>query len=217
MIHTYSQRAQGAEKLSPNFTVAEFRSGDGADLTPIDSDLVALLQAVRDHFGKPVTVTSGYRSPAYNARVGGAAGSCHTRGMAADITVAGAEPLAVAQFAYGNHARGIGLYTARRFVHLDTRTTAYYWTNAGQTNAAEKPCDGFPSAQPAPGKTLKAGAVGDDVKWLQSVLNAKAGASLRVDGIFGPATVAAVLAFQRARGLEADGIVGPRTRTALQG
>lgn len=55
---------------------------------------------------------------------------------------------------------------------------------------------------------------GDDVKLLQSKLNGK-GASLSVDGSFGPRTLSAVKNFQQANGLVVDGIVGPKTWASL--
>lgn len=64
---------------------------------------------------------------------------------------------------------------------------------------------------------LSRGAAGNPVRLLQQVLNGVAGAGLVVDGDFGPATDAAVRAFQRARGLASDGIVGPLTWAALLG
>lgn len=62
---------------------------------------------------------------------------------------------------------------------------------------------------------LQQGDSGNLVKILQTLLNAK-GASLGVDGSFGPNTYAAVLRFQTANGLEADGVVGPKTASALK-
>jgi putative chitinase len=62
---------------------------------------------------------------------------------------------------------------------------------------------------------LRRGARGGAVEDLQRLL-CGAGASLSVDGVFGAATHAAVLAFQRGRGLAADGIVGPKTWAALR-
>lgn len=55
---------------------------------------------------------------------------------------------------------------------------------------------------------------GTDVKYLQARLNAH-GAKLKEDGNFGPVTLAAVKAFQKAKGLTADGVVGAKTWAAL--
>lgn len=68
---------------------------------------------------------------------------------------------------------------------------------------------------PVPTRTLKKGARGNDVRWLQWEL-ADRGYSVAVDGSFGPATLAAVKAYQRDRGLAVDGSVGPATRKSLQ-
>lgn len=63
--------------------------------------------------------------------------------------------------------------------------------------------------------TLRRGNQGDEVADLQTILNARYGADLEVDGNFGNATEAAVKAFQKAHGLTADGIVGLKTWKAL--
>lgn len=62
---------------------------------------------------------------------------------------------------------------------------------------------------------LRYGSQGSAVKQLQRQLNTS-GARLAVDGIFGPRTRRALIAFQRAHGLVPDGIVGPKTRVALR-
>ena len=56
---------------------------------------------------------------------------------------------------------------------------------------------------------------GDDVKALQSSLNALGYSCGTVDGIFGNKTKAGVIAFQTAKGIAVDGIVGPETRAAI--
>ncbi|MEE1200747.1 MAG: peptidoglycan-binding protein [Christensenellales bacterium] len=63
--------------------------------------------------------------------------------------------------------------------------------------------------------TLRRGNQGDEVADLQTILNARYGADLDVDGNFGKATEAAVKAFQKANGLTADGVVGAKTWKAL--
>jgi hypothetical protein len=87
--------------LSANFTLKELTRSDtatrlGIDNSPGPEELENLkllcekvLQPVRDHFGKSVTVNSGYRSPESNAAVGGSKTSDHCKGMAADIEIPG--------------------------------------------------------------------------------------------------------------------------------
>ena len=89
MLEAWSRTRDGTRKLSANFTVAEFACKDCSDPVFVDSSLAALLQKIRDHFGRPVVITSGYRTAAHNRSVGGAAYSQHLYGRAADIRVQG--------------------------------------------------------------------------------------------------------------------------------
>jgi peptidoglycan L-alanyl-D-glutamate endopeptidase CwlK len=63
--------------------------------------------------------------------------------------------------------------------------------------------------------SLQEGSKSDDVKRLQEALKSRGFNPGAIDGDFGPATTAAVLAFQKSEGLLADGIAGPRTQRAL--
>ena len=65
--------------------------------------------------------------------------------------------------------------------------------------------------------TLKEGSKGIAVRGLQRRLIEAGYADLEIDGKFGPATEAAVKAFQAAAGLDPDGIVGPKTWDRLRG
>ena len=134
-LNAYSRAREGSKALSPNFTVGEFACRDGSDPIFIDSDLVALLQAIRDHFGKPVAITSGWRTAAHNAAVGGARFSQHCYGRAADIRVPGASVEAVAAYveALLPGTGGLGRYPAKPgravgWVHVDTRPHKSRWT-----------------------------------------------------------------------------------------
>lgn len=111
--------------LSEHFDAAEFKCHDGSTCT-INPNLIDMLEWLRKFYHRPITILSGYRSPAYNARVGGAKHSQHLLGNAADIVVKGVEPRSVAylaahQFPHG----GIGEY--RTFVHLDCRPGRARW------------------------------------------------------------------------------------------
>lgn len=104
-------------RLSRNFTLAEFRSNDHADLVLVHPSLIIALQALRDHTQRPVRINSAYRSPAHNKAIGGASASYHTKGMAADITIDGMTPLEVASLAHDLGLGGIKAYPS--FTHID--------------------------------------------------------------------------------------------------
>ena len=135
LIKEYSIRANGNDKLSTNFKVKEFRCKDGSDSVLIDGKLVDILQSIRDYFGKPVTINSAYRNATYNRKIGGASGSLHVKGMAADIVVSGIAPSEVAKYAERIGVKGIGLYETAKdgyFVHVDTRTNKSFWYGQAQ-------------------------------------------------------------------------------------
>ena len=134
-IKQYSLKADGSRRLAPSFTVREFRCRDGSDVVMIDESLVVLLQCIREHFGKPITITSGYRTAAHNAAVGGAKSSQHLLGRAADIQVADTPVEDVAAYAESLMPTwgGVGRYPikpgrARGWVHVDTRPNKSRWT-----------------------------------------------------------------------------------------
>lgn len=136
-IKQYSLKTDGAKQLSPAFRVREFRCRDGTDTILIDEGLVVLLQCIREHFGKPVYITSGYRTAAYNAAVGGSKSSQHLLGRAADLYVEGVPVAAVAAYAETllPSRGGIGRYPkdakhpTRKtgWVHIDTRAGKSRW------------------------------------------------------------------------------------------
>ena len=129
-VITYSKRSDGKDKLTANFRVREFACQDGSDKIKIDRKLVALLQDIRDHFGAPVHINSAYRTPSHNEAVGGSSNSYHVKGRAADIWVEGVDPAEVAAYAESLGCKGIGLYSS--FVHVDTRTSKFYWEGSDQ-------------------------------------------------------------------------------------
>ena len=129
-IKTYSLKQDGNKKITNNFAIREFASKDGSDTILIDVKLAELLQNIREHFGKPVIINSAYRSKEHNKKVGGASNSYHLYGQAADIQIKGVSPREIAKYAESLGVKGIGLYGT--FVHVDTRTTKYYWNSAGQ-------------------------------------------------------------------------------------
>ena len=131
----YSLAKDGAKQLAPGFRVREFRCRDGSDTILIDQTLAVLLQAIREHFNKPITITSGYRTAAHNKSVGGAKSSQHLLGKAADIQVADTTVEAVAAYAESLMPDwgGVGRYPvkagrAKGWVHVDTRAKKSRWT-----------------------------------------------------------------------------------------
>jgi peptidoglycan hydrolase-like protein with peptidoglycan-binding domain len=65
--------------------------------------------------------------------------------------------------------------------------------------------------------TLMEGSVGEEVTYLQQLLNKKSHATIAVDGYFGEETKQMVQIYQRNHGLVVDGIVGSQTWSSLEG
>ena len=133
-IKQYSLTKDGNRRLAPDFKVRELRCRDGTDTVMVDEVLTVVLQCIREHFGKPVTITSGYRTAAHNAAVGGAKSSQHLLGRAADIQVASTSVEDAAAYAESLMPDwgGVGRYPVKAgratgWVHVDTRADKARW------------------------------------------------------------------------------------------
>jgi len=125
--------------LTQNFSLHEFRCKDGSDvpeeLLENVQELANNLQVLREFFGKPIRVISGYRSPKYNRKIGGARKSQHMSARAADIVISGVTPQEVKDAIVSlikegkMKSGGIGLYTT--FTHYDTRGRNARWYGTG--------------------------------------------------------------------------------------
>lgn len=240
-VKTYSKGSNTS--LSANFKVLEFacKGGGCCSTVLIDDKLVEYLQKIRDHFGKSITITSGYRCPTHNSRVGGATGSRHTKGEAADIVVQGVAPKKVAQYAESIGILGIGLYETAsdgHFVHIDTRTYKSFWY--GQSEAYRSTFGTYTgSGSVTSGTSISTGtsvtssttySLNDFVKDIQKAF------VITVDGIAGPLTLSktetlsaktnathkAIKAVQKrllalgyAEVGTADGVAGPKFTSAV--
>ncbi len=121
--------------LTASFDRSEFASPDGRAMplkyTANLLELARQLQVVRDVVGKPISISSGYRSPAHNAAVGGVSDSRHLTAQAADFSVRG---VALAEVycamerlipSGGMKQGGLGIY--RGHLHYDTRGSRARW------------------------------------------------------------------------------------------
>ena len=136
-IKEYSMSRDSTRQLSPSFRVREFAC-KGSDVVLLDEELVVLLQCIREHFGKPLHITSGYRTAAHNAAVGGSKSSQHLLGRAADFWVedtpvasvaAYAETLLPARGGIGRYPKDAKHSTRKTgWVHIDTRANKSRWS-----------------------------------------------------------------------------------------
>ena len=119
-----------------NFSLAEFACKDGSPVPDEMRDdtlmLMANLEVLRKELGdKAIRIVSGYRSPEYNAKVGGSKGSKHMLAQAADIRVSGVQPKIVADTierlikAGDMQEGGLGRYAG--FTHYDIRGKRARW------------------------------------------------------------------------------------------
>ena len=123
-------------KLTENFRLQEFQSGDGAGFPAAVlinlSKLAKNLQVLRDELKESITITSGYRSPKHNRAVGGVANSQHVLGKASDLQAQNTTPKQLAAviekliLERKMEQGGVGIYPD--FVHYDIRGTKARWT-----------------------------------------------------------------------------------------
>tara|TARA_A100001391_G_scaffold52724_2_gene32218 strand:+ start:648 stop:1049 length:402 start_codon:yes stop_codon:yes gene_type:complete len=127
-------------QITKNFHLKEWsckttpqKTGVPWDLVPNVVECAENLQVLRDHIGKAITLISGWRSPLYNKKIGGATKSKHMTGQAADIRVKGMKPDEIAEIIEtlieeGKMKQGgLGVYPKSNFVHYDCRGTRARW------------------------------------------------------------------------------------------
>lgn len=117
-------------QLTEHFALHEFRCpcGECPEIKP-EMSLLIVLEHARKRFGnRPVTINSGLRCPAYNAKIGGAPDSRHLYGDAADIAIDKINPMHVAGWfieqPYAN-LLGVGQYPTH--THIDVRGYKARW------------------------------------------------------------------------------------------
>lgn len=126
MLKSYILDTDGNVKLAKHFRVKEFACRNGSQVVFIDDYLVSILDILRNKIAKPVIITSGYRTPEWNAKCNGAKYSYHMRGMAADIRVDGMSAKELAKKLNEIVPDGCGIIVYNTWVHFDVRTGKKY-------------------------------------------------------------------------------------------
>lgn len=128
MLHVYSLLHQGTQQISKHFKVREFAQKDlRCDRVVVDSELIDVLEEIRAQFNKPITITSGYRTPEYNAKIGGVKNSQHTKGTAADIKVSNVPAKEVQKYLKSKYPDKYGIGDYLTFTHVDVRAKKARW------------------------------------------------------------------------------------------
>ena len=232
-VKYYNYPADRDIQLSSHFKMGEFV--DPSDYTsapfpstvPIDSDLIDILEQVREHFEcTSCNINSGYRTPAADKAVGGSGSGPHTYGCAADAYFykngQPVESRLIACFLQdidnsgigyccGGNPNGTHIDTLSRVWHGDERdysvTVSDYYSYTGTTKSEVYGGSESPSAPTGNS---------DGIKTVQDWLG------VDVDGIYGNKTKAAlvkklqtVLNLLYGANLAVDGIFGNKTASAL--
>lgn len=95
-------------------------------LTPETVEFAEMIQKLRDYYGKPITVNSWFRTPAYNKKVGGSSNSLHLIGRACDLKVTNYTELTIAWKAICSMYKkvgGINYYDT--YMHFDNNEDRY--------------------------------------------------------------------------------------------
>lgn len=109
--------------LTNNFSKHEFMCTCGCGQADIDDRLVQMLQSIRNHFGRPIHITSGFRCKNKNDQLvaegsGASKNSSHMQGLAVDIEV----PSSNDRYLLAGYAMAVGIQRigiGKTFMHLD--------------------------------------------------------------------------------------------------
>lgn len=107
--------------ISKNFNRKEFACKCKCGLDTVDVELISILQDVREHFDKPVRISSGCRCKKHNEKVGGEEASKHLTGRAADIVVSETRPIDVYNYLSRRYPSQYGFISYSGWVHVDSR------------------------------------------------------------------------------------------------
>ena len=199
-METYFRREDEAMPYNINGTlrVREFRGSSKSDLLWTDRRTMESWNRFRSLYGRPIQVGYAFKRP-YEG--GHTAQSQHYAGVAFDV----GQNLNNAQRAeMRSLASSSGLWSYVEPVSL-TPTWVHFDRRSGT------PACGAGGGYPV----VRLSNLGVYVLVLQDALNTLGYWTGGIDGVFGGATLNAVLAYQRSRGLSADGVVGCMTWTAL--
>jgi len=108
----------------------------------VNEEALNKLQSLRSLLNKPLVLTSAYRSPEHNKKVGGAKNSQHMRGIAFDVRMENHDPHEFERAARAVGFTGFGYYPKSGFMHIDTgpaRTWGTPWPQTATTWPTEPP------------------------------------------------------------------------------
>lgn len=135
-VKTYSLKKDGEKYCSEHTRVREMRCKDGTDKILIDEKLMEMIEKLFAALKcKKYIINSGYRTSAYDKKVGGNGNGQHTKGTAVDCYFYGADGKIISSkevscIAQDLGFKGIANITSKyQAIHLDMRTSGKYYGN----------------------------------------------------------------------------------------
>lgn len=113
--------------ISKHFYRSEHTCKCGCSFDTVDKVLNDILEDVREHFNKPVLISSGCRCTYYNRKIKGKLNSQHLQGKAADIVVVGIRTKEVQKYLLNKYPDQYGIGCYQYFAHIDSRTQKARW------------------------------------------------------------------------------------------